>query len=279
MEFIRTHLPIIAFPWNLSGYAASGNLAFLQLTVLTGIYGLSFLIGAFNALLAWAIWRRDRRSLITLASVTAALLLVAIVGPHFVPSQAPRYVAHLVQTNFPQSESYPSDWLDRPCAENWTSSKRSAWMLHGAQPGLVVWPEVPAPFSFTETKFAERAQRIARESASEFLVGVVDWKKDAGQAMAGDEQRDSAESVRPADFHLRQDSSGAFRRIRAAARISDFCRAADRGHFRFHAGNGISRRELPGGKFGVFICYEAIFPSEVRHFAANGAELLINHFE
>ena len=28
--------------------------------------------------------------------------------------------------------------------------------------------------------------------------------------------------------------------------------------------------------FGVFICYEAIFPDEVRRFTANGAELLIN---
>ena len=34
--------------------------------------------------------------------------------------------------------------------------------------------------------------------------------------------------------------------------------------------------DLPGGKFGVYICYEAIFPNEVRHFAGNGAELLIN---
>jgi len=28
--------------------------------------------------------------------------------------------------------------------------------------------------------------------------------------------------------------------------------------------------------FGTFICYEAIFPNEIRRFAANGAELLIN---
>ncbi len=33
---------------------------------------------------------------------------------------------------------------------------------------------------------------------------------------------------------------------------------------------------LPGGTFGAFICYEAIFPNEVRRFTANGAELLIN---
>jgi apolipoprotein N-acyltransferase len=33
---------------------------------------------------------------------------------------------------------------------------------------------------------------------------------------------------------------------------------------------------LPGGTFGTFICYEAIFPGEIRRFAANGAQLLIN---
>jgi apolipoprotein N-acyltransferase len=34
--------------------------------------------------------------------------------------------------------------------------------------------------------------------------------------------------------------------------------------------------DLPDGKFGTFICYEAIFPGEIRRFAANGAQLLIN---
>jgi apolipoprotein N-acyltransferase len=31
-----------------------------------------------------------------------------------------------------------------------------------------------------------------------------------------------------------------------------------------------------GHRFGVFICYEAVFPDLVRRFTANGAELLIN---
>src|SRR5271169_5876875 len=53
-EFVRAHLPEISFPWNLLGYPASGNLALLQLTTVTGVYGLSFLVAAGNALLAWA---------------------------------------------------------------------------------------------------------------------------------------------------------------------------------------------------------------------------------
>src|SRR5216684_7767218 len=53
-EFVRAHLPEISFPWNLLGYPAAGNLGLVQLAAITGIYGLSFLVAGFNALLAWA---------------------------------------------------------------------------------------------------------------------------------------------------------------------------------------------------------------------------------
>ena len=38
-EFVRAHLPEIGFPWNQLGYPASANLALVQLTPITGIYG------------------------------------------------------------------------------------------------------------------------------------------------------------------------------------------------------------------------------------------------
>jgi apolipoprotein N-acyltransferase len=45
----------------------------------------------------------------------------------------------------------------------------------------------------------------------------------------------------------------------------------------FHKGNKYAVGQLPGEHaFGVFICYEAIYPNEVRRFAANGAQLLLN---
>ena len=51
VDVFRTYLPEISFPWALLGYAPAENPALLQFTTVTGIYGLSFLAAAFNALL------------------------------------------------------------------------------------------------------------------------------------------------------------------------------------------------------------------------------------
>jgi apolipoprotein N-acyltransferase len=42
------------------------------------------------------------------------------------------------------------------------------------------------------------------------------------------------------------------------------------------AGNARMPLNASGAKLRVFICYESIFPDEVRQFAANGAPVLVN---
>jgi apolipoprotein N-acyltransferase len=45
----------------------------------------------------------------------------------------------------------------------------------------------------------------------------------------------------------------------------------------FRKGTKYSVGQFPNGNtFGVFICYEAIYPAEIRRFAANGAQLFVN---
>jgi apolipoprotein N-acyltransferase len=43
-------------------------------------------------------------------------------------------------------------------------------------------------------------------------------------------------------------------------------------------GRGTSRQPLDAGgeKLGTFICYESVFPDEVRQFARNGAQVFVN---
>src|ERR1700730_2658567 len=50
VDFPRAHLPEISFPWNLLGYPAAASLGLVQLTTITGIYGLSFLVAGFHAM-------------------------------------------------------------------------------------------------------------------------------------------------------------------------------------------------------------------------------------
>ena len=276
VEFARTHYPIVAFPWNLAGYAASGNIAFLQLTTITGIYGLSFVIAAYSSLLVYGALTWARAVWKWALGVTAALILIAAAGGHLVPQPSvPQHIAHLVQTNFPQSEHYPANWLELHAREL-DDLERISIDAAKKTPGLVVWPEVPAPFSLQDPAFASRATRIARASNGDFLVGVVDWKHDSeGEWLATNsavlldasgQRIFSYDKIHLAPFGeyvpLRQ-YLGFARRL--TADISDFT-----------PGTTYRVGPLPDGRFSVFICFEAIFPDEVRRFTAGGAGLLIN---
>jgi apolipoprotein N-acyltransferase len=274
LEFFRTNIPIIGSSWDLSGYPAARSMALLQITPVTGIYGLCFLIAGYGSLLAYAVLADTRRAWKLAVVVTVVLVVVALGGPYLIPSATPHYVAHLVQTNFPQSESYPADWLQVHAGDLDQLEQISVDAAHRV-PGMVIWPEVPAPFTFTEPPFAQRAERVAHEAGNYFLVGVVDWKVEPGGKWLA---FNSAVLLNPAGQRVYSYNKihllpfGEYVPLRGwltfakklTADISDFT-----------PGSQYSIAQLPQGKFGTFICYEAIFPSEVRHFTASGAELLV----
>ena len=273
LVYFRTNIPIIGSSWDLSGYPAAHSLALLQITSVTGIYGLCFLIAAYGSLVAYAVLERSRRGWMIAAGVTLLLVVVAAGGTYLIPAATPHYVAHLVQTNFPQSESYPADWLTVHARELDQLEKISVDAAK-REPGIIIWPEVPAPFSLQEPLFAARASQIARDANSYFLVGVLDWKRAGGKFLAFN----TAVLLDPTGQRIYSYDKihllpfGEYVPLRGwltfakklTADISDFT-----------PGSTYSIAEMPQGKFGAFICYEAIFPSEVRRFTASGAQLLI----
>jgi apolipoprotein N-acyltransferase len=282
-EFVRAHLPEISFPWNLLGYPASANLALIQLTPITGIYGLSFGVAAFNALLAWsdsATEPNPRRRLAVLAAAAAAVLLVMVGGPRFVPKPQASHYARAVQLNFPEAAEYPSDWFAANARELDEVDRLSlAPSLH--KPDLLVWPEAPAPFSFQDARFVRRASSLAIRFGHPYMAGVIEWKKQEvalgrsefaayNSALLFDAQGQrvfSYDKVHLVPFGEYEP----FPLIhRVVTSVSD-----EVGGFR--KGSSYTVGHLPGGyTFGVFICYEAIYAGEVRRFAANGAQLLVN---
>jgi apolipoprotein N-acyltransferase len=285
LEFARTHLPAIGFPWNLLGYATGSSLPLLQIVSVTGIYGLSFLIAAWCSLVAyvlldWASRREHGAAVILLSLLTVVLPEATALGNRWIPSASQQHVARLVQTNFPQSLSYPADWMENHAGELDELERLS---VSGAPQsslgrGPVIWPEVPAPFSLQDPRFAARAERIARTAERPLLVGIVDWKLGANGALA---PYNSAALLDPSGrqaFLYDKIHLVPFGEYVPLRRWLTFARkmTAEVGEFQPGSEYKVGTLSAGGGTFGVFICYEAIFPDEVRRFVAHGAGLLVN---
>jgi apolipoprotein N-acyltransferase len=285
-EFVRAHLPEISFPWNLLGYPAASNLAFAQLTTITSIYGLSFLVASFNSLLAWTIASNALTPRIRIGCTTAAsaiLLIVAITGPRLVPQPQAHHFARAIQLNFPETDSYPADWFQSHAADLDEITRLS--LAPAAQtPDLLVWPEAPAPFSFQDLQFTKIASALAIRFGHPFLAGAIEWKPPVDPS-----------DVAPHNTLLPYNSALLFDQQGQRVFVYDKVHLVPFGEYEpfplihrvvtsvsgevggFHKGNKYVVGQLfRGDSFGVFICYEAIYPGEVRRFAAGGAQLLIN---
>src|SRR5712671_4085682 len=285
-EFVRAHLPEISFPWNLLGYPAAANAGLVQLTTVTGIYGLSFLVAGLNALLSWTSASNTltlgRRSACA-AAVTAILLSAALAGPRLVPQAQAHHFARAVQLNFPEVESYPADWFQAHAADL-DEIGRISLAPAAEKPDLLVWPETPAPFSFQDSQFAKLASTLVIRFGHPFLTGAIEWKAPVDSSDVAPHGR-----LVPYNSALLFDTQGQrvfvydkvhlvpFGEYEPFPLIHRVVTSVSGEVGGFHKGNKYVVGQLPqGNAFGVFICYEAIYPGEVRRFAAGGAQLLIN---
>jgi apolipoprotein N-acyltransferase len=284
-EFLHSRIPDIGFPWNLLGYSASANIGLLQITSITGIYGLSFLMMCFNSLLAWtdaAPAPRPARRVAIFAVVSLALLLLYVLAPRLVPVPTAQHVARGVQLNFPESNSYENNWLQQHAAEM-REVERLSLKKDGSNPDLLLWPEAPAPFSEEDTSFATMASTMAIRFGHPFLAGTVEWR------LAPPSGGNAPTSVLPYNSAVLLDQQGQrvftydkihlvpFGEYEPFPLIHQVVANVSSEVGGFARGSRYAIAALSGGAtFGVFICYEAIFPGEIRTFADDGAQLFIN---
>jgi apolipoprotein N-acyltransferase len=287
-EVFRAYLPEISFPWALLGYPAAGNPALVQLTTVTGIYGVSFLVAAVNALLLWVLSatpEKKKSRLAVTAAVVVILLAVMNFGPRFVPKAEAHHVARVVQPNFPETEGYSGDWYADHQADMAELAQLSLQTVHGAQsPDFLIWPEAPAPFSFQDPHFGPYISRLAADFQHPVLVGVIDWKP-----LPDDSQRVNRSGLVPYNSAALLNAFGQrtflydkihlvpFGEYEPFPLIHQVVSSVSEEVGGFHKGKQRNVGQLPNGNtFSVFICYEAIYAGEIRQFANNGAQLLIN---
>ena len=278
IELARTR--VSGFPWNLLGIAQVDNIPLAHLARATGVYGLSFEIIVVNVAMAAAfLVQRARRNHLLWAALAAALVLQA---GRWLPAQqfSTDHAARLVQANVPilQGADWTSDYFQQTL-HGLVEQSLHAPELGGRSPQLIVWPESPAPFYSSDPVFRSALSDMARASNAWLLIGNIGTRNANQTPQQTTEVYNSASLVSPTgEWTARYDKVHLvpFGEYLPFKRVFGFAGGLTKEVGDFTSGS--SRQPLSAGEtqLGVFICYESIFPDEVRQLARNGAQVFVN---
>ncbi len=280
VELARTR--ITGFPWNLLGISQVDNVALSRIAGWTGVYGISFEIALVNVALAAAfLIPRAKRGAMLAAGLAAALVLQA--GRLFeAPATPPNRAALLVQENIPVQADWTPTYFQQALSQLTQLTVNSAAgpaVRTGVWPkiDLIVWPESPAPFFTNDPRFRDSISQLAREIKAWIVVGAIG--SNAPQPNTEGSIFNSAALVSPeGDWTSRYDKVHLvpFGEYLPFPTLFSFAGGLTKEVGQFDHGTSHRPLRTADERLGLFICYESIFPDEVRQSANQGAEVFVN---
>ncbi|MGB9105126.1 MAG: apolipoprotein N-acyltransferase, partial [Terriglobales bacterium] len=268
------------FPWNPLGTVLVNNIPLTRIATATGVYGLSFEIVLVNTAFAAAfLVDSKRRKMVLLAAIVVAGLLQAgeLVEP---PRLAADRTARLVQADIPilNADQWTPQYFQSTLRElsDLSVPRRGELGPTEPAPDLVVWPESPAPFFTTSPEFRAAVSDVARRAHATMVVGTL-GVPNTGQPAS--QLYNSAAVIAPnGDWIARYDKIHLvpFGEYVPFKRLLNFAGKLTREVGDFLPGESRQPLALGNYKMGVFICYEAVYPAEIREFANNGAQVFVN---
>jgi apolipoprotein N-acyltransferase len=283
-------------PWDLLGYSQVDNFVLSALAPWTGVYGVTFVLVAGNALIAWGFLASTGKRRLLLLGIGFLAVLVLQNGDHFAPpSEASPAIAVLLQQNLNvnQDNRWPGADYEHHVSEFAKLSTRTCGPFLAGMPDLnaypvtpdcpakpimpdvIIWPESPAPFLDKDPRLLTPLRDLAVYMHAPVIAGTTSLDAHGDRF----DMYNSALFVRP-DGTV----AGRYDKIHLVPwgeyipykNFFSFAKnltqqAGDMTH-------GWRRVVFSSGghRFGVFICYEEIFGDEIRQFAKQGAQVLVN---
>ncbi len=295
-EYVKSNLPLIAYPWGLLAHTQYLNLPFIQVASLTGSYGLSFLIVWVNTILAAVLFHwlhqkgtmqgrpfgeNNRRVSWGFALGGALSVLCAL---WFGWGQLNRPIAGeavkiaAIQANIPQNQK----WDPRNAGRIMQTYTEMTAEAATQKPDLIVWPEAATPGAITQAvNLYSKVLQIAHDSQTYLLIGSTSHQKYQGARYKDLRYQNSAFFIAPT---ARGRNLPRYDKIKLLA-FAEYLPYAGLVPWALiqvpELGSYVPGKEYvifehPKFKFAATICWENIFPDLVRRFVANGAEVIVN---
>ena len=282
LEYLRGLL-LTGFPWGLLGYSQYNRLELAQISDITGVYGLSFIIVAFNVFLFQLIFT-DKKNLKNGFFISESLFLLFLIfaAVYYGNDCLSRYsvkdrdVSHtnvaVIQGNIDQSVKWDEDFMEETIDKYISLSQSSFY----TKPDIIVWPETAVPLFFQDSSpLTEKITALAKESHAHLIFGSPVYKRKAGEIR----YYNSA-------WHLSPDSRiyGQYNKSHLVPfgeyvplhNLLPFVYRLVPAAGDFSKGESTDPLLLGDISAGILICYEVIFPEIARAQVLKGANILIN---
>jgi apolipoprotein N-acyltransferase len=277
-ELLRVHT-FFEFPWCLLGYSQQPFLPVIQIASVTAVYGVSFLLVLFAALVAMALVDARLRR-VALGAAAALVATTWAIGSWTLAqpiAETGRVTVGLVQGGIRQEDK----WVP---GNAWSNVLRHVQLTEQAAARgarFVVWPESAVPFLYDEQPaLASLLQELVRRHGIHLYFGNDDRETGPGgeaPIYVGAKLLDPEGRLTARYRKIHLVPFGEYVPLKAVFTLGGRVAAklvrevAD-----FSPGKEAVTGGVAGHRMGGYICYEAIFPGLVRRFTSQGAELLVN---
>lgn len=285
VEWLRSH-PLTGIPpWELLGHSQYEILPLIQISDITGVYGISFMIVAVNYLLARIMIHSLETKRFKFAEVidfqfifTSILLSIFLLyGYHRINSFKSPYIGKtlhvsVIQGNIKSRYRWKNIYYGRNLGKYLKMTNEAL----KNQTDLIVWPENAVDFYLErESYYLTLIQNLLTQTNAYLVLG--------GPRYEEREEKDKAFYNSSYLFSPISGISGVYDKIRLLPmseynplEMINLYNAATRFPSKFSPGDKLSVFEIPKGKFSITICYEIIYPDLIRKFVNRGAQFLIN---
>jgi len=296
LEYIRSNFSFLALPWGLLAHSQYNHPILIQISAITGVYGVSFLIVMVNAAITTLVLVSFRAKKLAGASLREAIparqayALIAVSCSVFAFSLVYGYstvgggvadstiTIATIQPNIEQGKKWD------PTYEKFImQTLRDLTIEASAQkPALIVWPETATPRSIMENYgLFLQVQEAATKAGAPILLGSSERRKNEKKSPRESKYLNSAFLVYPQGSRTKVQKYDKiqlmpFGEYLPNKEIIPWARLRVPNIGGYVPGTEFTTFELGSLRFCTVICWESIFPGLVRPFLQRGADLIIN---